>query len=649
MARRLAAIMFTDLVGSTQLAQRDEPAALQLLHEQEEVARPVLVAHHGRLVKSTGDGMLVEFANALEAVQCAVEFQRQLHERSGGNGGRPLRVRIGIHVGDVEEHGTDILGDAVNIAARIEPLAEPGGICLSGPAYDQVSNKVAYALERLGPRPLKGVMKAMEVYRVVLPWIGASGRPESALDRSRVAVLPFVNISPDPNDEFFADGLTEELIAGLAPIPGLKVIARTSVMNYKRKEKNVAQIGKELGAGTIVEGSVRKALNRIRVTVQVIDANTEEHLWSSSYDHTLDDIFQVQRDIATKVAGSLPTQLVPSGSAPPTVPALQGTRDMDAYLLFLQGQALVYKSDEAALRQALKFFEQAIEKDPSFGRAYLGASEAYRRLGQAGYIAWSEAIEERRTLLTKVLSITPDSAEAHALRANVAYITDEGLAVVESEARRALELNPNLGLAHDLLGWVAMNRGDLNALVHHMETAYQLDPLSPRTSRSLGGAYLLAGRDEEAMAHWTRTIHLDPISSYNGMAGLYLAKGDLERAESMVQKLEQIAPDSWEAQFGRGYLAAVREDRATALEMIKRLDHAHQPGRIFSSAPGFIYFALGDRDRFFEYMFAAVRDHTLHASLGPLLYSPLFAEARKDPRFQQLLASLPPEMRPGRP
>lgn len=634
--------MFTDLVGSTQLAQRDEKVALQLLHEQERLARPILEAHRGRLVKSTGDGMLVEFGNALDAAEFAVDFQRHAFERSTEGKQPPLRVRIGIHVGDVESEGDDILGDAVNIAARIEPIAEAGGICLSGPAYDQISNKIPYTIEKLGPKNLKGVARPVDVYRVLLPWAAATEAAVSGNGSNRrLAVLPLANMSSDSENEYFADGMTEELISTISKVPTLSVISRTSVMPFKKPGTPLKEIGRQLDAGWLLEGSVRKAGNRVRITVQLIQSSSDHHLWAQSYDRGIEDVFAIQTEIAEKVAAELQIRLAPTSLSPSPH---QETGDTAAYLLFLQGQALVYKREEEPLRQALGFFEQAIATDPTFARAHAAASRAYQRLGNEGFIAWSEAIKSSRAAAQRALTISPNLAEAHVMLAEIAFMADEGVAEVEAEAQRALDANPNLGEALDLLGQVAATRGDLDAYVRHIEGAYRLDPLSPLTIGYLGTAYLFAGRAEEALEHWKRTLHLDPLSAYRGMADYYLAKGDLDGAETVVQKMEQLAPDGEWTHLNRGYLSALRGDSTTAHEMIKKLDATHGPGWARSQSAGYVYFALGDLDRFFEYMFTAARDHTIQVTR--LLYSPLLAEARNDPRFQQLLAMLPVDARP---
>jgi adenylate cyclase len=646
--RRLAAVMFTDTVGFTASTQANEGRTLELLRQQAELLRPLLALHQGREIKSTGDGFLVEFDSALKAVQCAVNIQRRIYERNSEGGETPIRVRIGVHLGDVVQNGTDILGDAVNIAARIEPLAEPGGVCVSGAVYDQVRSKVTDRFEKLEPKALKGVEVPMEVYRVVPTWEGSEAtRAEGTshpLDRTRIAVLPFANISPDPNDEYFADGLTEELIANLSLIPGLKVIARTSVLGYKKGEKKVATIGAELGVGTVVEGSVRRAANKIRVTVQVIDVATEEHLWTAKYDDNLDDIFAVQGEIATKVASSLPGSLTKPQLS---VPELERPKEAQAYLSYLQGQALIWKTDEPSLRKSLEHFQKAIESDPTFARAYAGLARAYINLGSEGYLTWTGSIELGQAAAERASRLDPDLAEAHSLLGELAFMADAPAEILDRELRRALELNPNLAQAHSILSSLAGSFGIMESYTLGAEEAYRLDPLSPPMIRRQGEAYFNSGRYEEARAHWTSHIETDPIDAYRGLTEYYVVKGDLEQAESMVRELERVAPNSDPALLCRGFLAALQGDRDTAVRMIAKIDELFKKGTSRQSSIGYIYYALGDLDRFFEYMTASAKNHTMQAVRVRL--SPLFAAARRDPRFVMLVIQAGRPMQAYRP
>jgi len=630
--RRLAAIMFTDIVGYSALTQNNEARAMKLLERHRELIRPVLSRHGGIEIKTIGDAFLVEFGSALQAVECAFDIQKTLHEYGEGASSDQVSVRIGIHVGDVIHSRGDVYGDAVNIASRIEPLAKRGGICLSGQVFDQVRNKVSYRMTKLEIAPLKNIALNIDVYKLNLPWEEDAIGP-AALRSDRIAVLPFVNISPDPNDEFFADGLTEELIANLSLVKGLKVIARTSVMNYKKKEKNVSEIGKELGVGTIVEGSVRKVANRIRVTVQLIDVNSEEHLWASNYDRSLDDVFAVQSDIASRVSESIPSSLVKAKPAK----SQSDTEDVRAYMYYLQGRQLVHSTIEDSLRESLRLFETALLLDPSFARAYTGIAESYANLGLWNFMGWDEACKKAKSAVEKALELNPQLPEAHSLLATIAYMEDD-LDECAKEARIALEKNPNLADAYLNLGESIALKGDVAEWAALLKTAYQLDPLSPQIARRLGYALFYSGKIDEALDHWNRTLHLDPYTTYRGLTDYYISIGDFDQAEKAIQELEKIQPNGENTLLNIGYLAALRGDRAKAEEIIRKLAEKYPKGSAISGSIGLIYFALGDMDKFFELMFQSAENHTLPAT--NLLRSPLFARARKDPRFPAVFAKI---------
>ncbi|MFY9716931.1 MAG: adenylate/guanylate cyclase domain-containing protein [Thermoplasmata archaeon] len=418
--RRLSAIMFTDTVGYTASTNADEGRTLDLLRQQSELVRPLLAVHQGREVKSTGDGFLVEFDSALKATQCAVSIQRRIYERNAEGGLAPIQIRIGIHLGDVVQSGTDILGDAVNIAARIEPVAEPGGICVSGAVHEQVRNKIPEKLEKLPPRALKGLELSMEIYRVVLPWVVRN--PSAATSGpTGIAVLPFTNISPDPKDEYFADGLTEELIAVLSQLRELRVISRTSVMLYKASPKSASQIGAELGVVSILEGSVRKAGNRLRVTAQLIDAGSDRHLWAKTYDRELDDVFSVQAEIARQVADALEVELRPTEEARLEVrPAVRS----DSYLAYLKGRTLMHQQNEVSYKAAKEQFDLAISLDPQNAAAHSGLSDLVRLVG-AYYLGMSrkEADETGLRLAERAIELDPNLAEAHASTAATLWLS----------------------------------------------------------------------------------------------------------------------------------------------------------------------------------------------------------------------------------
>ena len=631
--RRLAAIMFTDIAGYTALTQRDEALSMKLLEEHRALVRQFLPQHGGREVKTIGDAFLVEFSSALEAVRCAYDIQQSFHElNSARPAERKVELRVGIHLGDVIHSQGDVYGDAVNVASRIEPLAAAGGICISAQVHDQVRNKLEFPTVNLGKRELKNVGEAMEVFRLVLPWEKQEGAGPG-LDKNRIAVLPFANMSPDPADEYFADGMTEELIDRLAQVKRLRVISRTSVMKYKGEKKGALEVGKELNAGSLIEGSVRKAGNRVRVTVQLVNGVTEEHLWSSHYDGSLDDVFAVQSEIAEKVAGELKVQLLePEKASLEKKP----TDNMEAYNSYLRGRELYKDGSEPTMRQALKLFEAAVSLDPSFARAHVGVAECHQALATTGYEHPDVMLPAVKDSLKRALELDPDLADAHASLA-VLHLNEDDLPGTEAEAKRALELNPSLPEAYRQLHEVAAVKGDPEEMVRDIETAYRLDPITPNYIFLLGSAYLATGREQEAIELWTRTEHLAPSATYQNMTIYYLFKGDIEKAREIYAKFAKLRPNSPWVTFMGGIIDALAGDRDRALLSIKQIEEWRRGPQSYNYI-AYVYHALGDMDGYFEYMTKALEEHTLVATF--VMYSPLLARARGDPRYKELLEKL---------
>jgi adenylate cyclase len=632
--RRLAAIMFTDMVGYTALGQKNESLSLALVEEQRKVIRPVLSRHNGREVKTIGDAFLVEFPNALDAVRCAYDIQRAVREFNLSLASdKRLHLRIGIHVGEVVESQGDISGDAVNVASRIEPISEDGGVCITHRVYDLVQSRVDLQLRSLGPKSLKNVAEPIEVYKVVMPWEHAGVSSPLQQDRNRIAVLPFANLSPDPNDEYFADGMTEELIDRLAQVKSLTVIARTSVMSFKKKEKKASEIAKELDVGTLVEGSVRKAGNRVRVTVQLISAATEEHLWSSHYDGTLDDIFAVQSEIAEKVAGELKVQLLESERK---TLEKKPTENTEAYSDFLRGRELYREATEPSLRQALALFEKAVELDPSFARAYVGVVECHQWLATVGYEPMDVSLPKVKASLERALELDPDLAEAHASLSGMRYNEDD-LVGSEAEARRALELNPSLSEPYRMLFELAAIKGETEEMVRMIETAYRLDPIRPLYIWHVGETYFWMGREQDALEHWRKTEHLAQAETYRVMTDYYLSKGDIAKARELHAKFTKLQPTHPWVTFMGGVIDAQAGEREKALQAIKKIEDAKM-GPVAFNFMAFVYHALGDMDSYFEYLNRALEAHAIIPA--HVMYFPLLAKAREDPRYQELMEKL---------
>src|SRR5216117_3367626 len=438
--------MFTDLVGFTALSQRNESVALSILDEQRELLRPVFIRHDGREVKTIGDAFLVEFPSALSAVKCAYEIQKTTKEFNNSlPEERRVHLRIGIHLGDVVESQGDISGDAVNVASRIESLADSGGVCLTRQVYDQVQNKFELPLRSLGTRLLKNVSSSMEVYKMVMPWDATVAALSGRRDASRIPILPFANISPDPADEYFSDGMTDELIAVLSKIGGLRVVARTSVMRFKGEKATANRIGQEVKVGSLIEGSVRKSKNQVRITVQLVDTENEEQLWIETYNRNLQDIFSVQSDIAQQVAKALEVRL---GVRENSAIRREQTQNPEAYSFYLKGRHRWNLRSENEINRAIKYFEEAIGKDPRYALAYAGLADCYSILGYYGYRRASVVSPRAKDLAEKALSLHENLAEPHASLGQVLMNYYFDWKRSGSELDRALELNPSYATAH---------------------------------------------------------------------------------------------------------------------------------------------------------------------------------------------------------
>ncbi len=475
--RRLAAMMQTDIVGYTAMTQRDETVALALLSEHNALLRSVFPRYRGSEIKALGDGFLVEFSSALDAVQCAIDIQTKLRERNAEAPDlTPIRIRIGLHVGDVVHRRDDVFGDGVNITSRIEPLAEPGGIAVSQQVYSQIWNKVDLPMVSLGPQQLKNIHVPIEVHRLILSASSDATSP-SPLSRAsserRLAVLPFANISPDPQDAYLADGITEELIFTLSKIGGLRVIAKTSVMRYRDAEESVTKIGRELGVNTIIEGSVRKAGKRIRTTVQLIDVVSQEHLWSEAYDSDLDDLFTVQREIAEQVAEALRVRLLPTER---TEIAKVPTDNREAHTYYLRGRYAWSQWNEGSLLNAIDHFQQAIELDPDFALAHAGIADSYTLMAHLGYLSPEEAFPKAEEAAYRALAIDDRLAEVYSSIAMIKVVFSEDLVEAEQDLLKAIELNPNCAAAHQWYALVLNVTGRSEEALREQQLAEELDP-----------------------------------------------------------------------------------------------------------------------------------------------------------------------------
>jgi adenylate cyclase len=623
--------MFTDMVGSTASAQSNELAALALRDEQAALLRSQLSIHGGREIKSMGDGFLVEFDSALRAMQCAIEIQQRLYERNAQRGMTPILLRIGVHLGDVEQRDGDIFGDAVNLASRLESQAAPGGVCISGEVYSQVRARIPNQFEKLPPTPLKGVNAPIDLYRVVLPWT-VRLPPSTVRESPGLAVLPFSNISPDPKDEYFADGLTEELITVLAQLPGLRVIARTSVAQFKSSTKPVSQIGAELGVTSVLEGSVRKAGNRLRITAQLIDAATEGHLWANTYERELDDVFAVQADLAKEVAEALRLKLrpAPEGRSEARAPVRS-----DSYLAYLKGRTLLHKTEPQAMEEATRQFELAISLDPTNASAHSGRADAIR---MAGWFAptdsrakWRDASRSAQ----RAIELEPGLAEGHASLGIILW-DDYDYAGAEKELKLATSLNPSYSLARLWYACVLEDQGRPGEALPQYQMGEAADPLWELNLQLMARSLRWNRHLDEAFATAHRLARLVPASAYAHLelAECHYVRSELAPCLAEIRIAEEVEQKPLRKQHWRARYYSYTGEKEKSRELLRGLE-ASFDGTVAPWSVAQSYARIGDLDDCFRMLDRLVETHQL--PMQELRNEPALENVRGDPRFPDLL------------
>ena len=595
--RRLAAIMFTDMVNYSELMQKDEAGTLQLLEDQQEIVNKILKDHGGRQIKTIGDAFFAQFDSILIALNCGVNIQETLVEfNSTRQFSQRINLRIGIHLGDVEVKDNDAYGDGVNIASRIEPFADAGGICITEDVYRQVMNKTEMNFRSIGKKELKNITYSPEVYKVILPWedrrqssgqdypenkdrrgkqsqptpqktskkkqnimpialggllvvvlafmIGSyiSSSEEIGGDPSRsrsIAVLPFQNLSDASGSDYFSDGITEDIISHLAEIEGLRVIARTSILQYKGTNKTVVEIAKELNVNTILEGSVRRAGDQVRVVTQLIDIKSDDHLWTQTYDKKLDDIFAVQTDIAQNIAASLEAKL---STKVQEKLASTPTTDTQAYDYYLKGKEQYYSYTMEGFRESVKFFSQALEIDPSYSLAYAGLGNAYAQIfyrtkdptfSDLGYTAVNEALKQN-----------PELAEGYKAKALLAHFSDKKTEALKLNMK-AIELKPGYTEAIANVGTVNYDLGDISQFIKYFKIFSASNPNHRFSSERIAIAYFMLNEVQIGLETAMEGIRKIPDSyeCRNLLFHHYLNSGNSNKAKTILDELAKLRPN----------------------------------------------------------------------------------------------------------
>ncbi len=638
--RRLAAIMFTDIVGYTAMIQRDEIKALALLEEHRQLLRGLFLQFGGREIETTGDGFLIEFTSAVAGVECALQIQKKLNERNTtASPEAQIRLRIGLHVGDVMVQHNRPIGDVLNIASRIEQLAEPNGICISEDVARQIHNKVEATLISLGRPELKNVQVPLEIYRVAPLGAGAT-RHENKLfapNPKSIVVLPFVNLSPDPENEYFSDGLTDDIITHLSRLSDLKVISRTSAMQYKKTSKSAREIGRELGVTTILEGSVRRAGTRVRTTAQLIHAHTDVHLWAETYDRDLTDIFAIQSDVAHQIATALQATILP---AEQKRLERKPTQNLEAYHFYLHGRYFFEKRTPEGLRKALEFFERAIEQDPRYALAYSGIADSYDMLSNYGVMPSKEAFAKAKIAAQRALDLDESLAEAHASLAVIKSDYEWDWEGAEREFKRAIELKPGYARARQ---WYAIHLAILGRhqeALHEIKRALELDPLALTINVNAGVCAFLRHDYDEAIQVLCKTVELDKTFA---PAPLYLTWAYSQKKMYDEAVAQSLAYSALGGEKSEALHSLTEAYRASGWEgfLRKRIEFLTQKEESRIERPVLVagtYAQLADRDQAFYWLERAYEQRD--STLVYIKTHPAFDSMRSDARFTELLKKI---------
>jgi TolB-like protein/class 3 adenylate cyclase/Tfp pilus assembly protein PilF len=659
-SHRLAALCFADIAGYTELSARDEDEAVALVKVFQGVARRAVEEHGGRIVKFIGEAVLAEFTSTGAAARSALELRDRFAADARMRGMGLPDVRAGVHIGEiVTSPDGDLYGAGVNIASRIHAAAEPGQVWVSEDVWRQLRPRREFVFESRGERELKGVDAPVALYSVRLASAAPATRETAALDgaapdrsasgpakrrevstaprKPSVAVLPFANMSPNAENEYFSDGVTEEILNLLAGVEGLKVISRTSIMRYKGTDKPMRQIGEELGVASILEGSVRQAGKRVRITAQLIDAASDAHLWAERYDRDLEDIFAIQTDVAERIVEALRVRLKPKERA-----RLAGrpTDNLEAYQSYLKGRHFLNRRTATNLREAMEWFRKAIGADPSFAHAWAGLADAWALLPYYSVRAVPEAGAEARAAAEHALALDPGLGEVHAALGNVAW-KEWRFDEAEADYRRALELAPGYAPAYLWYGNFMALRGREDEAFAAFRRALELDPVSLPVHMGFGAALQHHRRFDEAIAVYRKAIELDPgyVAVHNNLINPYLC---LKRFEDALDEMETASrlghdahPPDFVAEVHEGYESGgERGFWEAALEGLRSRPHSR--GRDYFMLQACTQ--LGRTDEAFALIDKLMSEQKAPAHQVP--HDPLLDPLHSDPRWEKVLERL---------
>jgi adenylate cyclase len=607
--RRLTAILSADVEGYSRLMGEDEDSTVRTLTSYRKLISSLTERYNGRVVDSPGDNLLAEFGSVRDAVRCAVEIQEELKMRNDVlPDTRRLEYRIGVNLGDVIKEGDRIYGDGVNIAARLESLAEPGGICISGVVYSQVKNRLSLEYEYLGKRTVKNISEPVPVYRVlslpkavIRPGVGEE-QPPSLSDKPSIAVLPFVNISGDPEQEYFSDGMTEELINALANVEELKVISRTSSFFFKGKDVDLRTVGEKLKVDNVIEGSVRKAGNKLRITAQLIKVTDDTHLWSEAYDRELEDVFAIQDEISNAIVDSFKIRLFGKEKEPLVK---THTENMDAYESFIKGRYFYLSFMEGSMEKALHHYKQAITIDSSYAPAYSAIAQCYHTLPIAGHkLSKDDAYAKAKEAINTALEIDSNLPEAYATLGLIKWLYEWDWKGAEKAFETALRLNPGLSKPHYDYAFYLAITGNADRSILEARKAVEIDPLYGIPHYALGAGLFAAGQFEQALKELRQGSEMMPtyLGAFYALVAIYIEKGMLEEAMDEINKRLELFSRHPMLLSQMGRINVRKGEIKKAQEILNELLELSKKEYVSPFAIAPLYIDLGEIDKAYEYL-----------------------------------------------
>lgn len=626
------------MTGYTALMQQNEQSAKDKLRRLKNVLETSVSLYRGKILQNYGDGSLSIFNSAVDGVNCAVEIQQSLLQEP------KVELRIGIHSGDISIEDEVIYGDGVNLASRIESLAVPGSIFISEKVFDEIKNQANITALEMGYFELKNVIKPVRIFAIdnkglVVPNRSAL-KGKTKQPANRLAVLPFVNMSADPENEYFSDGITEELLNTLTKINGLQVISRTSAFAFKGKNADIREIGIQLNVDRILEGSVRTVGNRVRITAQLINAADGYHIWSENYDRNLTDIFEVQDEISGIIANKCRENLTAKEHGETLVKA--PTQNIEAYTLFLKGLHFHNKITPKYSKKAIECFEKAIALEAGYANAYAMAALAYAFLGATGQIQPKEAFEVVHRYSDKAIKLDSSLAAGYVAKGSAYLLYDWQWKQAYDSLLKAIQLNPTATDAHQLLSFYYLITGRKKDAVEIMEKALQVDPLSPRVIQSLAETYLNAERPGDALkqAESLLDIYPDMRVALELKGWCIAAKGDWKNAAEIFEQVHRLIKDPLKGLAPLGCAYAKLGETEKALECISKIEQRQvkEPGAVLDIDLAMIWWALGDKEKTYDHLFQCVEKR-----IGPvaiLIDHPLFKGISNDPRYLLLKEKL---------